>query len=650
MKKQLMYWMAAVIVLIIGCQKELSFEGPGTPAKGSLQFDVTGDCLPKTVNGIYAASAALVPATNTITVQVNVTQTGTYVVTTDTVNGYFFRATGTFTALGMTTVTLRGNGTPFAAGTDNFVVSFDGTICDIAVTVVPAGTGAAVYTANCAGATVSGTYQVGTNLTASNTIVIPITVATAGTYSITASVNGMTFSGSGSLTTSSTSITLNGVTTTTPLGPAGSYTLVVGSCNIPITVTAGAGAAIYTMNCALATVSGTYTAGTALTASNTITIPITVATAGTYNISTAPAVNGMIFTGSGTLTLASTSITLSGVGSTPLSGGISNITVGSCTIPITVSSGSTLAVCSLIGNPGNCTAPTVSGIYVVGGTLTSSHTVTVGVNVITAGTYNVTTTAAGGGLTFSGTGSVTTSSTSITLTATAQATVAGNNSFTVSVNGSASCTFTIYVLPNDYYPRTTNSNWSYEFDNVATDSLYRTATTTTSILSNTYTIFMQNDGTGLDSGGYYRRSGSDYFEWFDFGSWIGLDNPAWTQYTMLMEGNAVNTPWISGTVSGTVNSGAQPISVRFQYQILQKNVPITITSSGSPATVTYQDVIVVEEKIWYNIGAGWVDGTTLLDYYGKSYYARGVGLIKFEAFDATNVLLGQQELRRFQIF
>ncbi|MEK7225644.1 MAG: hypothetical protein AAB221_08170 [Bacteroidota bacterium] len=66
MKKHLMYWMAAVIVLIIGCQKELSFEGSGTPAKGSLQFDVTGDCLPKTVNGIYSASAALVPATNTI--------------------------------------------------------------------------------------------------------------------------------------------------------------------------------------------------------------------------------------------------------------------------------------------------------------------------------------------------------------------------------------------------------------------------------------------------------------------------------------------------------------------------------------------------------------------------------------------------------
>ncbi|MEK7225645.1 MAG: hypothetical protein AAB221_08175, partial [Bacteroidota bacterium] len=142
--------------------------------------------------------------------QVNVTQTGTYVVTTDTVNGYFFRATGTFTALGMTTVTLRGNGTPFAAGIDNFVVSFDGTICDIAVTVVPAGTGAAVYTANCAGATVNGTYTSGTALTASNTITIPITLTTPGTYTLTGSINGMTFSSSGVLAAGATSITLNG--------------------------------------------------------------------------------------------------------------------------------------------------------------------------------------------------------------------------------------------------------------------------------------------------------------------------------------------------------------------------------------------------------------------------------------------------------
>ncbi len=165
MKKHVFYWLALILLVFIGCQKEVSFELGNSPAEGSLQSDVTGDCLPKTVNGAYVATTALVPTTNTITIQVNVTHTGSYVITTDTVNGYYFRATGTFTTLGNVDVVLRGNGTPFAAGIDNFIVSFGGTVCDIAVTVLPAGTGAAVFTLvnggtppNCASAVITGSY------------------------------------------------------------------------------------------------------------------------------------------------------------------------------------------------------------------------------------------------------------------------------------------------------------------------------------------------------------------------------------------------------------------------------------------------------------------------------------------------------------
>lgn len=675
MKKQLLYLLAAVAVaatvFVTGCQKELSFEGSGTPAKGSLQFDVTGDCMPKTVNGIYSASAALVPATNTITVQVNVTQIGTYVVTTDTVNGYFFRATGTFTALGMTTVTLRGNGTPFAAGTDNFIVSFDGTICDIAVTVMPAGTGAAVFTLvsggtppNCASAVVSGTYTQNIALVPlTNYVDITVNVTTLGSYTITATGGGMIFSKSGAFTaTGNQSVRLDGTGTPTVAG-ANTVTFAApfASCSFTVTVLPGAGPAVFTLvsggtpvNCASAAVTGTYTQNVALVAaSNYVDITVNVSTIGSYTITATG--GGMTFAKTGTFsTTGNQTVRLDGSG-TPTGSGAVTVTFAapfaSCSFTVTVTPASSNCVCTLNGSPGNCATPTINGIYVVGGTLTSSHTVVLGVNCTTAGSYTVTTTT--NGLTFSGSGSLALGAGSITLTASGSAMTSGNNSFTVSVNGSASCTFTIYVLPNDYYPRTSGSNWSFEFDNVATDSLYRTATANThSAGGNTYTIFMQNDGTGLDSGGYYRRSGSDYFEWFDFGTWIGLNNPAWTQYTMLQEANAPGTPWTSGTISGV--AGTTAISLRFQYQILpgQKNVPITITSSGSPTNVTYQDVIVVEERIWYSLDGGttWQDATTVIDYYGKSYYARGIGLIKFEAFDASNVLIGQQELRRFQVF
>jgi hypothetical protein len=141
MKKRFIYFLAFLLVVVIGCQKELSFEGDNTPAEGSLQSDVSGDCLPKSVNGVYEAAKPLRPDSNTITVSVNVVKTGTYDIRSDTVNGYYFRGTGSFTTAGSNTVTLRANGTPFAAGINNFVITFDSTICDIQVTVLPAGSG-----------------------------------------------------------------------------------------------------------------------------------------------------------------------------------------------------------------------------------------------------------------------------------------------------------------------------------------------------------------------------------------------------------------------------------------------------------------------------------------------------------------------------
>lgn len=575
MKKQLLYLLAAVAVaatvFVTGCQKELSFEGSGTPAKGSLQFDVTGDCLPKTVNGIYSAGAALVPATNTITVQVNVTQTGTYVVTTDTVNGYFFRATGTFTALGITTVTLRGNGTPFAAGTDNFVVSYDGTICDIAVTVLPAGAGAAVLTLtgggagtpppSCSGATVLGTYTAGVPLGASHTVVINVNVTTAGSYNISTApaVNGMVFSGSGSLATGPQTITLTGSGTPTSAGTTTipitvgttscSFTVVIGSggsgtvnctgavvsgtytngvaltasntVQIAVTVTtagpytistntmagisfsasgnfavtgpntvtlvgtgtpnatgsqtftvtwgsstctfnvtiAGASPAVYSINCGGVVVNGTYTVGTALTAANFITVPITVTTAGTYSITTAPAVNGMTFSASGTLTLGTTSITLTGSG-TPTASGTFNLTVGSCSVPVTCTGGGGVAVYTVL-----CATAVVNGFYEMNSDMNPCNTVNIDVNVTTVGTYTITTSQAGVAFAKSGTFAAT-GNTNITLQATGRPTSSGTKTFSFPAPSSCSFNVTVDAESPPY-------DWNFTITNLTPSAAYR---------------------------------------------------------------------------------------------------------------------------------------------------------------------------------
>jgi len=661
MKKLLIYFLAIGVVLVNACQKEKSFEIGNSPSEGTLQSDVNGDCLPKSVNGTYTVGSALLSNTNTITVQVNVTKVGSYTIYTDTVNGYSFKATGTFAATGAQNITLKGSGTPFAAGSNSFIVTYGTSVCDIQV-VVGGGT-PATFTLQgapsaCTPSTVNGTYAVGVALGSTHTVVIGVNVTVAGSYTIsTNSVGGMTFSASGTFASTGTqNVTLQGAGTPTTAG-SNTFTVTAGSSSCTFAVTVGSASA-GTLGggpgaCTPSTVNGTYTVGTALTGTNTVTVQVNVTTAGAYSITT-NTVTGFSFSKSGNF--ASTgvqNVTLDGTG-TPTTAGAQTFTVtygsSSCTFSVTVAGGGGNAVGTLGGGPGACTPSTVNGIYVVGTATGASNTVTIQANVTTAGAYTISTNTVTG-FSFSLAGNFgSTGTQSISLQATGTPTTAGPQTFTVTW-GSSTCTFTVNVLPNDYFPRTANSNWSYEFDDDQNDSLYRKAIVQTlTAISNTYNIFMGDDGSGLDSSGYYRKASSSYYEYLDFGNFIGYDGPSWGEYIMVQDNQAANFNWKTPTAGfpGTYNGGT-PVNIRFSMTIKQKDVPITIVTSKG--TVTYQNVIVVEEKFEGEASPGvWVDATNFVGGYGMSNYARGVGLIKFELYDPSNTLLTKQELRRFQIF
>jgi hypothetical protein len=82
--------------------------------------------------GTYALGTALTAA-NTIQLQVTVTTIGSYTITTNTVNGFSFSATGNFAALGPQSVLLTGTGTPTAAGSFNFTATAGASTCTFSV-------------------------------------------------------------------------------------------------------------------------------------------------------------------------------------------------------------------------------------------------------------------------------------------------------------------------------------------------------------------------------------------------------------------------------------------------------------------------------------------------------------------------------------
>ena len=84
-----------------------------------------------------------------------------------------------------------------------------------------------------------------------------------------------------------------------------------------------------------------------------------------------------------------------------------------------------------------------------------------------------------------------------------------------------------------------------------------------------------------------------------------------------------------------------PVLIRIKETIQQKDVSVVVRG------VPYANTIEVKEEYEYSFdnGANW----TLSDVYSVYDYSRGVGLIKWEAFDAMGSIL-VEEIKRSQVF
>ena len=173
----------------------------------AIMASLTTDCQRIQVNGRPNAGTKLTSAEN-IAIDVTVTAIGAYNISTDTLDGIYFAASGTFGTTGNKSVTLNGFGTPTLARNLIFTLRGAGTNCSIniavtdpdplAVYVLESGFGnpnPCIYT-------VSGAYTANTVLNSTNTVRINVFVTAVGNFTIsTATFNGIIFSYSGTYTT-----------------------------------------------------------------------------------------------------------------------------------------------------------------------------------------------------------------------------------------------------------------------------------------------------------------------------------------------------------------------------------------------------------------------------------------------------------------
>lgn len=441
-----------MVLGFISCKKELD----AGEATGAFKKDGSGNCSPITVNGIYRVDST-VTGDHYVDVQVVSDNIGTFDIKSDTIQGLSFSKTGTI-GEGLNTIRLFASGKPAAAGTFTFVIRFGASSCTFDVTVFGTTAGAAIYTlggspGNCTGFTVAGSYEAGTAMESTNFVNFVVNVTTLGSYNITTNtINGISFSGAGVFTTTG----IQGVTLTASGIPAaaGDFTYVVssptGNCSFLLTTAvAGPGTSSYVLggspgSCSGAVQSGIYMQGLTLNTTNTLTLNITVTALGSYSLTTAP-LNDVTFSASGNFTtLGAQTIVLRGNGTPAASGSFNHVVSGggnTCIVPVTYLPPAPPASFTLQGSPGNCSGAVLAGNYYTGTPLNASNTVTLQVNVATAGIYTITTGNVNG-ISFSKTGVfAATGIQSVVLNA--SGTPLGAGAFNYTATGGGNCTFSV---------------------------------------------------------------------------------------------------------------------------------------------------------------------------------------------------------------
>lgn len=140
-KSAFFYFIFFNIFYLFSCEKEYSSENntgiSASSGTSSYSFvDANTNCTTAIINGTYMVN---LPATqnNTVQLQVKVTAPGTYSISTPTIDGLSFYASGTFTKLGVQPILFYASGKPVVHGSFPYSPGNNG--CSFTITINDAG-------------------------------------------------------------------------------------------------------------------------------------------------------------------------------------------------------------------------------------------------------------------------------------------------------------------------------------------------------------------------------------------------------------------------------------------------------------------------------------------------------------------------------
>lgn len=328
-------------VFFSSCQKEYSYEGGNFPVNETAIYALVNhndSCTGNIISGKYYKGVQL-SQVNAVQLLVDVSTTGSYNLSTSTINGFHFFAAGNFTNIGRQLITLFAVGTPKETGNFDFT-PLAASSCSFRINVVtqPPLLGAFNLSGdpgNCSNLKIVGYYISGMALQASNTVIATVDVGSVGAYSLsTDTLDGISFSASGIFTkTGVQSVTLEGAGT--PVFARNlTFAIVGGSskCSFSLAVIDPYPLATYVLESGFGsaspciyTVNGLYKSNGLLTSVNSVTMNVYVTVPGNFTIVT-DTINGLIFSFSGTfINKGSQKVTLAGAG-IPVSSGVYTFT------------------------------------------------------------------------------------------------------------------------------------------------------------------------------------------------------------------------------------------------------------------------------------------------------------------------------------